>query len=60
MAKSEFPKTKNNSIEKSADIAIKTLSKSNIESASEVWKEFIKLKQAEDESIGDDILRFEL
>ena len=45
MAKSEFPKTKNNSIDKSVDIVIKTLSKSNIESASEVWKEFIKLKQ---------------
>ena len=41
------------------DLVIKTLGKSNLECASEVWKEFIEMNQDTNESCRDFVLRFE-
>ena len=60
MENREFLKTEPGLVEDSVDLVIKTLGKSSLESASEVWMELIELKQAKDESICDFIFRYEL
>ena len=60
MEKRDFVKTEQDSIKNIVDLVIKTLGKSNLESASEAWKEFIEMNQMDGETIRDFVLRFEL
>ena len=59
MENSEFDKTKPESIENIVCLVVNTLGKSNLECASEVWKEFIEMEQSQSESARDFVLRFE-
>ena len=59
MSNKDFIKTESNSINKIVNMVVKALGKSNIENASEVWLEFIDMKQNEGESIRDFVLRYE-
>jgi hypothetical protein len=59
MSNQDFVKTEPNSISKIVEMVVKTLGKSNIENASEVWSEFIEIKQVETESTRDYVLRYE-
>ena len=59
MENTAFVKTESDSIDKIMDLVIKTLGKSNLESASQAWKDFVELEQRGGESIRDFVLRFE-
>ena len=59
MENSEFDKTEPESIENIVSLVVNTLEKSNLECASEVWKEFIEMEQSQSESARDFALRFE-
>ena len=59
MVNTEFAKAEQDSIENILDLVIKALGKSNLESASEAWRDFIEMKQNKDVSVRDYVLRFE-
>ena len=56
MENTAFVKTESDSIDKIMDLVIKTLGKSNLESASQAWKDFVELEQREGESNRDFVL----
>ena len=59
MENSEYDKTEPESVENIVSLVVNTLGKSNLECASEVWKEFIEMEQSQHESVRDFVICFE-